>query len=271
MKKFGLIGYPLTHSFSRKYFKARFKRDGITDCFYIHFPLQHISELAFVLFQNPELEGLNVTIPYKSEVIPYLDYLDPVALEIQAVNTIRILKKDPFLLPDFENPLPSEWRKNLILQGYNTDIIGFEQSILGFYHDKMQQTSLPEKALILGTGGASKAVFYVLKKLGMACQFVSRTPENSDILSYSAVDSDLLKDHLLIVNTTPIGMFPDIDGKPEIDYSALSSNHVLFDLVYNPEKTEFLRRGEEMGAHIINGAEMLSIQAEKAWEIWNRS
>jgi shikimate dehydrogenase len=270
MRKFGLIGYPLEHSFSRKYFKAKFRSEKIADCFYIHFPLQHLHELNFVLLQNPELEGLNVTIPYKTSIIPYLDELDPIAERIHAVNTIRIIKKEPDLLPDAEDPSPVEWRKNLILRGYNTDISGFELSLQNLYQQQLKQKPFPEKSLILGTGGASKAVAYVLHKLGIEYCFVSRSPEKNDILSYQNINASLIKDHLLIINTSPVGMFPDASEKPGIPYDALSRDHVLYDLIYNPEKTEFLKSGELMGAHTINGMEMLRIQAEKAWEIWNK-
>lgn len=267
MKKFGLLGYPLTHSFSRKYFKAKFKREGIEDSFYIHYPLQHLHELSFILLQNPELVGLNVTIPYKTDIIPYLDSLDPVAEEIGAVNTIQFIKKDPDLLPNYEDPSPIEWRKNLILRGFNTDIIGFEQSLTSFY--ERNDSAFPQRALILGTGGASKAVAYVLKKLGIPYRFVSRNSESQEVLNYSNLNTQNIKDYLLIVNTSPLGMFPNVSEKPDIPYDGLGKGHLLYDLVYNPEMTEFLREGEQMGTFILNGLEMLSIQADKAWEIWH--
>ncbi len=243
MRKYGLIGFPLSHSFSEKYFTAKFAREGIRDCVYGTYSLEQISALPGLL-KDPELCGLNVTIPYKEKVIPFLHEKNAIVAEIDACNCIRI--------------------KDGQLRGYNTDTIGFERSLL----KKLE--SHHNRALILGTGGAAKAVEYTLRKLGIEYRFVTRRPRPSSTdLAYEQVDESLLGAYTLLINTTPLGMFPHIEESAPLPYRALSPSHYLYDLVYNPEKTLFLQKGEERGAAIENGYAMLIIQAEESWRIWN--
>ncbi|QEC51521.1 shikimate dehydrogenase [Anseongella ginsenosidimutans] len=239
----GLIGYPLSHSFSKEYFRRKFEQEGISGYTYELFPLEKITSLPALLEQHPQLAGLNVTIPHKVAVLPYLQHLDETAAAIGAVNTIKI--------------------SNGILSGYNTDAWGFSASLrplLQPWH---------KKALILGTGGASKAVLHVLRSLGIDPLFVSRQPGNGQI-TYSQLDGAFIRDYPLIINTTPLGTFPDTESCPEILYNELSERNLLYDLVYNPAETLFLKKGKERGAAAINGMEMLRLQAEKAWEIWTK-
>jgi len=243
MKTYGLIGKSLSHSFSKKYFTEKFDDLGLTDSEYINIELGVIEEfLEKVKELKPK--GLNVTIPYKEAIFPYLDELDEVAKEIGAVNTIVF--------------------KNGNLKGYNTDAFGFHQSIKPFFK------SQHERALILGTGGASKAVEYVLKQYGVDVLFASRSETKDNILNWNDINENVIKHHLLIVNCTPLGMFPNVDSKPEIPYSALTERHLLVDLVYNPDETLFLKLGKENGAKVINGLTMLQQQAEKSWRLWNK-
>ncbi|MDP4240289.1 MAG: shikimate dehydrogenase [Bacteroidota bacterium] len=244
MKKFGLIGLPLVHSFSRNYFTTKFEREGI-DASYELFELKDIEELT-ALIKTPDLCGLNVTIPYKEKVIAFLDELDETASEIGAVNVIKFIRS----------------KETLRLKGYNSDAIGFETSLLPVL------TAHHKKALILGTGGASKAIDYVLRKQGIETTFVSRTSKPG-MLTYSQLNKDLLSDNLLIVNASPVGTFPHQDECPAIPYQFLTAGHVLFDVVYNPAETLFLRKGREKGAVGLNGEGMLTGQAIAAWEIWN--
>jgi len=244
MRKFGLIGFPLGHSFSEKYFKEKFARESIVDCSYRNFEIAAVSELED-LSKDPDLEGLNVTIPYKEEVIPFLHQQDPVVEQTGACNCIQIRKGQ--------------------LTGFNTDVIGFEESV----SSKLQVED--KSALILGTGGSSKAVAWVLKKLGIAYLYVSRTKTSTpNQLGYEDLDKKILQSHRLIINCTPLGMFPNTDQYPPIEYRYLGPEHYLFDLIYNPEKTVFLTRGEAAGARTKNGSDMLAIQAEASWKIWNR-
>jgi shikimate dehydrogenase len=246
MKKYGLIGYPLSHSFSKNYFAEKFQDEGIEDCSYENYPLENISELTSLIQRETNLYGLNVTIPYKQEVMQYLNSIDKEAEAIGAVNTVRI-----------------EHNANSIkLEGYNTDVYGFEISLC------KQLKSHHQKALILGTGGASLAVQFVFSKLNIEWSLVSRTG-SGNILSYKDITPQLLADRYLIVNTTPLGMYPNIDNYPPIPYEALTNKHYLYDLVYNPLETSFLKKGKAQGAAIKNGLEMLHLQAEKAWTIWN--
>ncbi|HLZ85808.1 MAG TPA: shikimate dehydrogenase [Puia sp.] len=242
MRRYGLIGYPLTHSFSQKYFTDKFEREGIKDCVYTNFPISSIEELPGLL-KDGSLCGLNVTIPYKQVVLPYLHGKSEVVEAIGACNCIRI----------------DAGR----LVGHNTDVVGFEQSLLpklGSHH---------RRALVLGTGGASKAVEYVLGKLGIAYRLVTRRPRpGTDDLSYEEVDAALMASHTLIVNTTPLGMYPHVEECPSLPYEALGPGHYLFDLIYNPARTLFLRNGEARGAVVENGHEMLLLQAEESWRIW---
>jgi shikimate dehydrogenase len=241
MRKFGLIGYPLSHSFSQKYFTEKFQVLGITDCQYGLYPIEDIAKLRTVL-QDPELCGLNVTIPYKQAVLPFLHEKDAVVAAINACNCIRIVDG--------------------VLRGYNTDTVGFEASLVR----KLQPGH--DRALILGTGGASKAVEYVLRKLGIAYRYVSRKAGDG-VLSYEEVNADMLRDCKLVINTTPLGMYPKVGECPPLPYEAVGPGHYLFDLVYNPERTLFLRQGEERGAVVENGYDMLIGQAEESWRIWN--
>jgi len=243
MRLFGLIGYPLSHSFSKKYFTEKFEREKLTDCRYELFPITSIDELKKVLDQHPDLYGLNITIPYKEQVIPFLDETDEVVEKIGACNCISI--------------------ENRKLKGFNTDVTGFEISL------KTKLKPHHKKALILGTGGAAKAVEYVLEKLGIDFKYVSRKPSCNNF-SYEQLTPAIISEHTLIINTTPLGMYPGINEAPTIPYESLTDQHYLFDLVYNPEKTLFLQKGEARGAVIKNGYEMLLIQAEESWKIWNQ-
>jgi shikimate dehydrogenase len=246
MRKFGLIGYPLGHSFSKKYFSEKFQSESITDCSYENYPLANINQVSGLVENEPELCGFNVTIPYKSEIIPFLSAIDDEAKEIGAVNVVKILRQGG----------------KTELAGYNSDIAGIRVSLQSFLDGR------EKKAIILGTGGSSKAVAYILRKEGLSVSIVSRSPKPGTI-SYSEVNSGLIENADIIVNTTPLGMFPDIDSMPDIRYDHLSSSQILFDLVYNPEQTRFLRMGAERGCTTISGIKMLYAQAERAWEIWN--
>jgi shikimate dehydrogenase len=243
MKRYGLIGYPLTHSFSQRYFTEKFEREGITGCSYANYSLPSIGELAGLL-RDPELCGLNVTIPYKQQVIPYLDARDEVVAAIGACNCIKIV----------------EGR----LSGYNTDVVGFGQSLV------RRLEGHHRRALVLGSGGAAKAVEWVLGRLGISWLTVSRRPRpGSGSIGYEDVDAGLLAEHTLVINTTPLGMYPHTDECPPLPYEAMTSRHYLFDLIYNPAKTLFLQKGEARGATVENGLEMLVLQAEESWRIWN--
>lgn len=243
MRKFGLIGYPLGHSFSRNYFNSKFREEVIKDCTYANFEIENIDQLPVVL-KDPELLGLNVTIPYKQAVIPFLHTVDPVVKLTGACNCIRI--------------------QNRQLYGYNTDVIGFEESL------REKLTPQDRHALILGTGGSSKAVAYVLNRLGIGFLFVSRRRSGSpDQLQYEDLTEKIIREHSLIINCTPLGMHPEINAFPPVPYEYLNSGHYLFDLIYNPAKTSFLQKGEAKSARIKNGADMLKIQADASWLIWN--
>lgn len=242
MRKFGLIGSSLTHSFSKKYFEEKFQRETSTDCDYRLYELSSIEELTSFLKSNPELEGLNVTIPYKESVIAFLDFVTQEAKEIGAVNCIRIADGK--------------------LYGHNTDVTGFEVSLQRCLVRK------PKQIFVLGTGGSSKAVCYVLNKLQLPFLKVSREPKE-DCITYNNIGAKVGESNLLI-NTTPVGMFPAINSAPEIPYELLTHQDFLFDLIYNPEETLFLKRGKERGCKTCNGLLMLEIQAEKSWEIWNK-
>ena len=249
---FGLIGFPLEHSFSASYFTRKFTEEKI-DAVYRNYPLRDITEFESLVESEPDLKGLNVTVPYKERIIPYLDSLDETARSIQAVNTICFYrqKKGKKLVG------------SSVLAGFNTDVTGFERSLREHLGDRHHS------ALVLGTGGSSKAVIHVLKTMGMDFHRVSRN-RGEDRIAYEELDTDLVKSHQLIVNTTPLGMYPDLDSCPPIPYDAITPGHLLFDLVYNPDKTRFLYLGEQKGAGIVNGYDMLVYQAEASWEIWNR-
>ncbi|MBK7627575.1 MAG: shikimate dehydrogenase [Bacteroidales bacterium] len=246
MRKFGLIGYPLGHSFSRKYFTDKFHNEHITDCLYENFPLTDISLIKELLMNEPDLAGFNVTIPYKTEIIKYLTNISPEANEIGAVNVVKISRSG----------------EKTELSGFNSDITGIRVSLSSYLNKDLKN------ALVFGTGGSSKAVCFVLRKMGIKVITVSRT-RSTDSVSYSDIDSALIRKSGLIVNTTPLGMYPNVETFPEIDYRLLGKDHILFDLVYNPEITAFLRKGSERGCSVISGLKMLQSQAEKSWEIWN--
>lgn len=246
-RQFTLIGYPLSHSFSKKYFTQKFEKENIPHHEYFLSPLEKIENFPKLLFAHPNLAGLNVTIPYKEKVIPYLDEISEEAKAIGAVNTIKI--------------------KDGKLKGFNTDVYGFEKSLVDFLTKKEKQIVV-KNALVLGTGGAAKAVVFILKKLGINPILVSRKKEKGD-LTYNDLDTIIFDKYRLIVNTTPLGMLPNLEGCPDLPFHRMNAKFYLYDLVYNPEKTVFLKRGESQGAAIKNGLEMLHLQAEKAWEIWN--
>ncbi len=243
MRKFGLVGKNISYSFSRGYFAEKFRDLGLEDHSYENFDLQQISEFPDLIAQMPELAGLNVTIPYKEAVMPFLDRIDEAARRIGAVNTIRVG-------PDG-------------LEGFNTDLIGFRESL--------KPLLLPQdrSALILGTGGASKAVAYALGELGISFTYVSRNPGEGR-LAYGELNADIMDTCQILVNCTPLGTFPDTDRAPLLPYDLLGPSHLLYDLIYNPPLTAFLKEGQQRGCRIKNGLEMLQIQADRAWELWNR-
>jgi shikimate dehydrogenase len=244
MRKFGLIGKKLGHSFSKKYFSEKFEREGISDAQYELYELAQAQELRELLQREPELVGLNVTVPYKEEVMPMLDELDEAAAKIGAVNTIRI----------------SEGKT----KGFNTDYIGFKSTLEEFYPQEERA-----QALVLGTGGAAKAVWAALEALQIPYASVSRSPQQHE-LSYEQLSPDLLQTCNLIINTTPLGMHPHTASAPSLPYEAITSKHYMYDLVYNPEETLFLQKGAMVGAKTMNGLSMLYRQADAAWHIWNR-
>ena len=247
MKTFGLIGKSLQHSFSKQYFLEKFKQNNWKDVNYELFEIQELSDLNPLLQKNETICGLNVTIPYKESVIPFLDELDETAKMVGAVNCIKI----------------SRSKGVITLKGYNTDVFGFSSAIKPFLESGHQ------KALILGTGGASKAVYYVLSKLGIDSYFVSRTRKQTNTFLYSDLNEFMLDSFKLIVNTTPLGMYPNVSTCPELPYEYINSTHFVFDLVYNPEETLLLGKAKQQGALTQNGLSMLRLQAEKGWEIWN--
>jgi shikimate dehydrogenase len=250
LRQFGLIGYPLSHSFSQKFFTEKFLKENIVNAQYTNFPIPSIESFAALWEENPNLEGLNVTIPYKKEVIPFLQHSSAVVQEIHACNCIR----------KFNNEL----------YGYNTDVIGFEKSLLPFLQPHHTH------ALILGTGGASAAVQWVLQKLNIQYQVVSRkgtaieaNTEMKSNLSYEQLTKSIVESHTLIINTSPLGMYPNVNEAPPIAYEAITAQHHLYDLVYNPTETLFMQNGLAKGATVQNGLAMLHIQAEESWAIWN--
>ena len=247
MDKYGLIGYPLGHSFSIGYFNEKFENEGI-DAQYINFEIPSIENLPEILASNPELKGLNVTIPYKEKVISYLDDMSEEARTIGAVNVVRVTHKG----------------NKTILKGFNSDVIGFTQSI-----EPMLETNTHKKALILGTGGASKAIRYGLQQLGLETLFVSRTPKTGAI-TYDDITAETIREYNVIVNCTPCGMYPKADQCPKLPYEAMDSRNILYDLIYNPDETLFMQKGKERGAVVKNGLEMLLLQAFAAWEIWQK-
>ncbi len=247
MKIFGLIGYPLTHSFSKKYFSEKFGKEDINEFVYENFELKDIDDFPVLISTYPSLKGLNVTIPYKEDIITYLDDLDYTAKKIRAVNVIKILEDGSKI-------------------GYNTDYYGFRTSLENWLGSAMSKMNV----LILGTGGASKAVKTVLHDCNIPYRTVSRNEKKGDFIYYDFIqEPELMKNFRLIINTTPLGMHPGINQAPNLPYEHMSEGFYLYDLIYNPPKTLFLQNGEKSGAKIKNGLEMLVLQAEKSWEIWN--
>lgn len=246
MEKYGLIGYPLRHSFSIGYFNEKFRAERI-DAEYVNFEIPSLDDFPGIIAGNPNLRGLNVTIPYKEKIISYLDELDKDTRAIGAVNVIKVVRK----------------KNKVRLIGYNSDIIGFTQSIEPLLQPQHK------KALILGTGGAAKSVFHGLKNLGVEGVFVSRTPKK-DMLTYAELTPEIMQEYKVIVNSTPLGMFPKVDVCPDIPYDLLTPEHLLYDLLYNPNITLFMKKGMQHGATTKNGLEMLLLQAFAAWDIWNQ-
>ncbi|MDX9883022.1 MAG: shikimate dehydrogenase [Prolixibacteraceae bacterium] len=249
MKTFGLIGYRLGYSFSKKFFTEKFEKEGLPEHEYVNFELDAIDEFPGIFEKNPHLSGLNCTIPYKQQIMDYLDEIDPEAAEVGAVNTVKIIRENG----------------KIKLVGYNSDIYGFENSLKPMLSEKHK------KALILGTGGASKAIKYILDKLSI--DYISASIEDELFekeIRYAAIGEKLIKEHLIIINATPLGTFPNVDHCPDIPYSFITGEHVMFDLVYNPEETLFMKKGRTCGAAVKSGLEMLHLQALRSWEIWNR-
>jgi len=248
MKTFGLIGYKLGYSFSKNFFTEKFEKENLTDYQYINFELDNISLFPSIFDQYENICGMNCTIPYKQQLLQYMSEIDDEAKQVGAVNTVKILHT----------------KEGMRLKGYNTDVIGFERSI------KPVLTEKHKKALILGTGGASKAIKFVLSKLNI--EYISASIENEleeNEIRYDSIDENIIAEHLIIINATPLGTFPNVEQCPPIPYHTLTSNHVLFDLVYNPEETQFMKNGKLNGATVKNGLEMLHGQAIASWEIWN--
>ena len=253
-RQFGLLGKNISYSFSKKYFTDKFVLGNLIDCSYENFDLQTIEEFSSIITNNPDLKGLNVTIPYKETIIPYLNKLSKNAAQIGAVNVIRITKKGPEAEPN---------GTKLKLKGYNSDYYGFMKSLeplLQPHH---------KKALILGTGGAAKAISFALDKLGILYTFVTRE-EKEGMIDYNRINATTFDNHQIIINCTPIGTVPNTKEFPPIPYNFFTSNHIAFDLIYNPEETQFLKKAKKKGAVTKNGYEMLVLQAEKAWKIWNK-
>jgi len=248
MRTFGLIGQPLSHSFSKKYFTEKFQKEGILEAHYELFPLENIKEFISLIAEQKDLVGLNVTIPYKQEIIPYLHELDKIAETIGAVNTIKIEKTEA---------------GKLNLKGFNTDAVGFQQSLKPFLAKEH------ERALVFGSGGASKAVCYVLNQLGIPFFVVSRNPNGEKEIAYSDLDNTSISRFQLLINCTPLGMSPNIDQTLPLSMEGIGVGHLVYDLIYNPIETKLLSIAKEKGAITVNGLSMLKLQAEEAWKIWN--
>ena len=246
MDKYGLIGFPLGHSFSNSYFNQKFQDEGI-DAIYENYEISTIDALDEILSSNPNLRGLNVTIPYKEKVMPYLDHISPEARAIGAVNVIKVIHEG----------------NDVILKGYNSDVIGFTKSI-----EPMLDSKWHKKALILGTGGASKAIDFGLRNLGLETVFVSRF-ERQGTIQYQNITPEIIREYNVIVNCTPLGMYPKTEVCPNLPYEAMDSHTILYDLIYNPDETLFMKRGAEYGAQTKNGLEMLLLQAFASWEFWH--
>ena len=244
-KLYGLLGKNISYSFSRGYFTDKFENLKLTKSKYVNFDLQNIEDFPTIIDDNEHLKGINVTIPYKEDIIPFLSKIDKTAKKIGAVNTIKFTKRGN-------------------LKGYNSDVVGFENSLIPLLkkHHK--------RALILGTGGASKAIAYALKRNDIKFKFVSRNPEGKKEISYDSLTKEVMENHTIIINSTPLGTFPDIDKCPNIPYQFITKNHILYDLIYNPAISTFLSKGNEKEATTKNGLQMLELQAEESWRIWNQ-
>jgi len=240
-RKYGLIGKNINYSFSKKYFNDKFLKENIRNCSYENYDLQSIKDFKNIIKDNA-IKGLNVTIPYKEEIIELVNKIDPIAKKIGAINTIKIHDKD-------------------IIEGYNTDYIGFVMSLKNIISNQ-------KKALVLGTGGASKAIIFGLNSIGVESTIVSRD-KREGVISYSELSKKVIEENTIVINCTPLGTFPEVQEYPKIPFEFLSSNHICYDLIYNPEKTKFLLESEKMGATIINGKKMLENQANESWKIWN--
>lgn len=240
-RKYGLIGKNINYSFSKKYFNDKFLKENITNCSYENYDLQSIKDFKNII-KDDAIKGLNVTIPYKEEIIELVNKIDPIAKKIGAINTIKIHDKD-------------------IIEGYNTDYVGFVMSLKNIISNQ-------KKALVLGTGGASKAIIFGLNSIGVKSTIVSRD-KREGVISYSELSKKVIEENTIIINCTPLGTFPEVKECPKIPFEFLSSNHICYDLIYNPEKTKFLLESEKMGATIINGKKMLENQANESWKIWN--
>ena len=243
MRRFGIIGYPLSHSFSQKYFTQKFIDEGISDAVFVNYPIEKIDELLHIITATPDLLGLAITIPYKKQVLSYLTSVSNTVAAMGACNFVKV--------------------RDGKLHGYNTDVVGFEKSFIT--HLKAHHT----KALLLGSGGASAAVAFILTKLNIDYKIVSRSATSESMIIYEDMNKELIDEYTVIINSTPLGTYPDVDEAPDIPYDYLTSKHYLFDLVYNPPFTKFLRLGKQRGATVQNGYDMLTIQAEENWKIWN--
>lgn len=251
MKRYGLIGYPLGHSFSKKYFEGKFEKMGIASTHrYDLFEIEYLKDFLSIWDRYEDLVGVNVTVPHKINVMRFLDRLDATAQKVEAVNVIK--------------------KEGNTLVGYNSDIYGFKTSLQNWMNELNVQN--PESALILGSGGSSKAVESALLELAIDYEIVSRSTNKGDLI-YTALERDtsIMESHQLIINTTPLGMFPNVNDAPPIPYEQITPSHLLFDLIYNPEETIFMKEGREKGANVKGGLDMLHFQAEKAWEIWNNN
>ncbi len=247
---YGLIGCPLSHSFSQRYFTEKFVNEGLEGYAYKNFPISNIDELPALLRQQSDLCGFNVTIPYKEQIIPYVNSMDHVAAKIGAVNTVQVTRNDD----------------DIFLKGFNTDVYGFSRSLEEWI--TARDAEMPKQALVLGTGGASKAVAYALFRLDIDMHLISRYAGDNVYKTYDQLNANDIAIHPLIINASPLGMYPNINECPAIPYQYLTEKHFLYDLVYNPEETMFMIKGKEMGAAVHNGERMLHLQADKAWEIW---
>ena len=250
MNEYGLIGFPLKHSFSQKFFTEKFEAEKI-ESKYSNFEISSVEEVIKVISNNINLKGINVTIPYKQAILSFIDVLSDEAKEIGAINVVQIRRNEEGVNG-----------KSFSLKGFNTDVYGFKNSLIPILAGR-------NKALVLGTGGASKAVVFALKQLGVSYKYVSRK-KNHDTLCYTDIDQDIMSEYKLIINCTPLGTFPDVDLCPDIPYEYLTEQHLLYDLVYNPSETLFLKKGKKKNAAIKNGYEMLELQALEAWQIWNK-